>query len=42
MDYFSIKQALEDIIGEYIQVFLIDLGDFCEWAKKYLERENSK
>lgn len=39
MDYFNIKECLEEIIEEYMQIFCIDIAQFCEWAKKALERE---
>lgn len=38
MDYFSIKESLEEIIEQYLEVFHIDIGEFCVWAKKYLEQ----
>lgn len=42
MDYFSIKESLEDIIGDYIHLFAINMGEFCEWAKNFLERGDDK
>lgn len=39
MDYFSIKTVLEEIIEQYVQLFDIDLGAFCEWAKDFIEDE---
>lgn len=42
MDYFSIKESLEDIIEEYIQLFSINMGEFCEWAKKNAKRGAGK
>lgn len=38
MDYLSIKNLLEDLIGQYTQFFAISMDDFCKWAKKNLER----
>ena len=37
MDYFSIKETLEEIIEQYLELFHIDIGKFCNWAKKVLE-----
>ncbi|MCH5325469.1 MAG: metallophosphoesterase [Eubacterium sp.] len=38
MDYFSIKETLEEIIEQYLELFCINIGDFCIWAKRYLEQ----
>lgn len=38
MDYFDIKESLEEIIDEYLQIFDINISDFCDWAKSALER----
>lgn len=38
MDYFSIKESLEEIIEQYLELFHIDIGSFCTWAKKFLEK----
>ena len=37
MDYFSIKETLEDVLDQYLQIFNINVGKFCSWAKDYLE-----
>ena len=42
MDYFSIKESLEEIIEQYLEIFHIDIGGFCIWAKKYLEQGEQK
>lgn len=36
MDYFGIKEFLEEVIEEYLQIFFIDIDHFCSWAKKTL------
>lgn len=41
MDYFSIKQTLEEVIEQYLELFCIDINQFCIWAKKALEQEES-
>lgn len=38
MDYFSIKETLEEIIEQYLDIFQIDINGFCTWAKKTLEK----
>lgn len=38
MDYFSIKQTLEEVIGRYIDIFCIDIDRFCIWAKNSLNQ----
>lgn len=38
MDYLSIKELLGDLIDRYIRIFLIDIDDFCKWAKKQIEQ----
>jgi len=38
MDYFSIKETLEEIIEQYLDIFHIDINSFCIWAKKTLEK----
>lgn len=38
MDYFSIKETLEEIIEQYLDIFHIDINGFCTWAKKTLEK----
>ena len=42
MDYFSIKETLEEIIEQYLDFFHIDIGDFCNWAKNYLEQGDTQ
>lgn len=37
MDYFSIKDILEDFIESFLDVFPIDIGRFCEWINKQME-----
>ncbi|NBJ95117.1 hypothetical protein D5281_21825 [bacterium 1xD42-62] len=37
MDYFGIKEFLEEVIEEYLQIFFIDIDRFCLWAKKTLK-----
>ena len=39
MDYFSIRDTLDEILDEYTQVFRIDLDDFCNWVPSWLERD---
>ncbi|MCM1006330.1 MAG: metallophosphoesterase [Ruminococcus flavefaciens] len=41
MDYFSIKQTLEEVISRYIDTFCIDIDKFCGWAKNTLQRGES-
>lgn len=38
MDYFDIKETLEEVIEDYMQFFYIDINQFCRWVKKSLER----
>lgn len=38
MDYFSIKETIEEIIEQYLDIFHIDINEFCKWAKKTLEQ----
>ena len=33
MDFFDFKEVLDLIIEQYIQLFRIDIGEFCEWVK---------
>lgn len=40
MDYFSFKDTISDIVEEYLQVFNINLGDFCDWLKGEVERSD--
>jgi len=40
LDYFSIKEMLEELIEHYLDLFQINIDAFCSWAKKYLERGN--
>lgn len=40
MDYFSFKETIGDIIEQYLDVFNINLGEFCDWLKVELERGN--
>lgn len=37
LDYFSIKTTVEDAINEYVELFDINVKEFCSWAKNYLE-----
>ena len=37
LDYFSIKETLEELIEQYMDIFHIDIDAFCLWAKKTLE-----
>lgn len=41
MDYFSIKQTLEEVISRYIDTFCIDIDKFCGWAKNILQQGES-
>ncbi len=38
MDYFSFKDTISDIVEQYLEVFNINLGEFCDWLKVELER----
>lgn len=40
MDFFSIKNAIEKLIGQYVSFYSINLSDFCDWANEHIEREN--
>lgn len=42
MDYFSIKESLEEIIEQYLDIFHIDISEFCIWAKKAVEQGELK
>lgn len=41
MDYFSIKNVLDELIDRYIQIFGIDLKRFCEWAKNNIREKGA-
>lgn len=41
MDFFSFKNILEEIIEQYALIFGIDIGEFCEWAKRNIESKEA-
>lgn len=41
MDYFSIKETIEEIVEYYLEIFHIDMDSFCTWAKKTLENRGN-
>ncbi|MBE5739227.1 MAG: hypothetical protein E7349_00045 [Clostridiales bacterium] len=42
LDYFSFKETLEDIIDQYLEIFRVDIAQFCDWVKKGVEQGEVK
>ena len=38
MDYFSFNDTIGDIVEQYLEMFNINLAEFCDWLKVELER----
>lgn len=38
MDYFEIRNSLDNIISSYLELFAIDIEDFCSWLNTYKEK----
>lgn len=40
MDYYSIEESVSDIIRCFLEVFKLDIGDFCAWVKAEFQKED--
>lgn len=38
MDYFELRNSLDNIISSYLELFAIDIEDFCSWLNTYKEK----
>jgi len=39
MDFYSIEKTLADIIGSFLEIFKLDIGEFCSWVKAEFKKE---
>lgn len=39
MDFYSIEKSLVDIIESFLDVFKLDMGEFCSWVKAEFRKE---